>query len=98
MQTRRSGPSWPRPPRYSPSLLTPLDDNPALLETLQTFMRTPAATAEPSPPGCTCTHNSVDYRLRRVQQLTGLDPSALDGAQRIAAALAARRAARSRIS
>ncbi|WP_344868755.1 PucR family transcriptional regulator [Amycolatopsis ultiminotia] len=73
------------------ALLAPLDGHPALLETLQTFMRgggNRRATA-------TRLHlhpNSVDYRLHRVHQLTGLDPTELEDTQRIAAALAARRA------
>ncbi len=77
------------------ALLAPLDDHPALLETLQTFMRSEGNRR------ATATHlhlhpNSVDYRLRRVHQLTGLDPTELTGTQYIAASLAARRASSSK--
>ncbi|MDI5967772.1 helix-turn-helix domain-containing protein [Streptomyces sp. SL13] len=76
-------------------LLAPLDDNPVLLTTLRTFMhnhcnrRATASRLHIHP-------NSVDYRLRRVHQLTGLDPTEPDGTQRIAAALAARRISEAR--
>lgn len=71
------------------AILAPMDDSPLLLETLRTFLscgnnRRATATRLHVHP------NSVDYRLRRVKELTGLDPTTPEGTQRIAAALAAR--------
>ncbi|HIW62215.1 MAG TPA: helix-turn-helix domain-containing protein [Candidatus Stackebrandtia excrementipullorum] len=71
-------------------LLDPLRDNPDLLHTLQVYLannldrRRTAAILHIHP-------NTVDYRLRRTGQLTGLDPLDPNHLQRIGAALTARR-------
>ncbi|MCS7476436.1 PucR family transcriptional regulator [Umezawaea endophytica] len=72
------------------ALLDPLSDNPDLLPTLELYLaedlnrRRTAARLHLHP-------NTVDYRLRRVVALTGLDPARPVDLQRIGAALAARR-------
>lgn len=71
-------------------LLDPLDGNPDLLRTIEAHLETgldrrrTASLLHIHP-------NTVDYRLRRVVQLTGLDPTDPPQLQRIGAALAARR-------
>lgn len=71
-------------------LLDPLLDNPDLLRTLTAYLdtgldrRRTAELLHVHP-------NTVDYRLRRVVSLTGLDPMDPAHLQRIGAALAARR-------
>ena len=71
-------------------LLTPLDRNPDLLLTLETYVehdldrRRTAAALHVHP-------NTLDYRLRRIVELTRLEPSTARGLQLLAAALAARR-------
>ncbi|MFD9738925.1 PucR family transcriptional regulator [Umezawaea sp. NPDC059074] len=72
------------------ALLDPLSDNPDLLPTLELYLaenlnrRRTAARLHLHP-------NTVDYRLRRVTALTGLDPARPADLQHIGAALAARR-------
>lgn len=71
-------------------LLDPLEENPDLLHTIQMYLannldrRRTAAMLHVHP-------NTVDYRLRRTAQLTGLDPFNPGHLQRIGAALTARR-------
>ena len=71
-------------------LLDPLDRNPDLPRTLETYLahdldrRSTAAALHVHP-------NTLDYRLRRIVDLTGLDPSTSRGLQLLGAALAARR-------
>jgi hypothetical protein len=72
------------------SLLDPLNRNPDLVLTLETYLgfdldRRKAAAALHVHP------NTLDYRLRRIVELTGIDPSTAHGLQLIGAALAARR-------
>ncbi|MGW3964761.1 helix-turn-helix domain-containing protein [Amycolatopsis sp. NPDC005003] len=73
--------------------LDPLDAHPELVETLDTYLaldtnrRRTAAQLHVHP-------NTVDYRLRRIRDLTGIDPLHPAGLPRIIAASAARRAAR----
>jgi hypothetical protein len=71
-------------------LLDPLDRNPDLPATLQAYLdhdldRRRTASALHVHP------NTLDYRLRRIVELTGLDPSTTRGLQLLGAALAARR-------
>jgi hypothetical protein len=71
-------------------LLDPLDRNPDLQRTLEVYLRNDldrrrTATALHVHP------NTLDYRLRRVVDLTGLDPSTARGLQLLGAAVAARR-------
>jgi DNA-binding PucR family transcriptional regulator len=71
-------------------LLDPLDRNPDLQHTLDVYLsndldrRQTAATLHVHP-------NTLDYRLRRIVELTGLDPATSRGLQLLGAALAARR-------
>lgn len=70
-------------------LLDPLDRNPDLQRTLECYLecdldRRAAAAALHVHP------NTLDYRLRRIVELTGLDPSTSRGLQLLGAALAAR--------
>jgi hypothetical protein len=72
------------------TLLEPLERNPDLVLTLETYLehdldrRGTAAALHVHP-------NTLDYRLRRVVDLTGLDPATSRGLQLVGAALAARR-------
>jgi DNA-binding PucR family transcriptional regulator len=73
-------------------LLDPLDRNPDLPHTLEVYLendldrRRTAAALHVHP-------NTLDYRLRRIVELTGLDPATSRGLQLLGAALAARRLA-----
>jgi hypothetical protein len=72
------------------SLLDPLDRNPDLTLTLETYLaedldRRHAAAALHVHP------NTLDYRLRRIVELIGIDPSTSRGLQLIGAAIAARK-------
>jgi hypothetical protein len=72
------------------ALLDPLADNPDLLPTLELYRaedlnRRRTATAPHLHP------STVDYRLRRVVALTGLDPARPQDLRHIGAAMAARR-------
>lgn len=78
-----------RPSRASTcleSVLAPLADGPDLITTLEAYFdadfdrRRTAAVLHVHP-------NTLDYRLRRVAQLTGLDPSTAPGLQLLGAAL-----------
>jgi hypothetical protein len=71
-------------------LLDPLDANPDLILTLEAYVaheldrRATAGALHVHP-------NTLDYRLRRVARLTGLDPARPTGLQLLAASLTARR-------
>lgn len=72
------------------ALLEPLDRNPDLLLTLDAYLaedtdRRRAAAALHVHP------NTLDYRLKRIVELTGLDPATTAGLQLLGAAAAARR-------
>jgi sugar diacid utilization regulator len=73
------------------TLLEPLDRNPDLLRTVETYLgadldrRRTAAALHVHP-------NTLDYRLKRVVDLTGLDPATTDGLLLLGAAVVARRA------
>jgi hypothetical protein len=72
------------------SLLDPLERNPDLTLTLETYLahdldRRGAAAALHVHP------NTLDYRLRRIVELIGIDLSSTHGLQLVGAALAARR-------
>ena len=75
-------------------LLDPLDRNPDLPHTLEVYLandldrRRTAAALHVHP-------NTLDYRLRRIVELTGLDPATSRGLQLLGASLAARRLAAS---
>jgi sugar diacid utilization regulator len=76
-------------PRLS-ARLDPLDRNPDLLVTLEAYLaqdldrRRTAAALHVHP-------NTLDYRLKRIVALTGLEPSTAAGLQLLAAAVTARR-------
>ncbi|WP_328611673.1 helix-turn-helix domain-containing protein [Amycolatopsis sp. NBC_00345] len=84
-QLTRPGPARDR----LAALLEPLDAHPVLLATLECYLaqqvnrRRTAAVLHVHP-------NTVDYRLRRVHQLTGIDPLQPTGLPRVIAAVAAR--------
>lgn len=73
------------------AVLQPLRPHPELLDTLLRFVnndlnrRRTANQLHIHP-------NTVDYRLRKIAELTGVDASQPGGIQRLAAALAAQRA------
>ena len=72
------------------ALLAPLDEHPDLLRTLAAYLaedldrRRTAGVLHVHP-------NTLDYRLKRVVELTGLDPSTTNGLQLLAGAVAVRR-------
>lgn len=72
------------------ALLEPLERNPDLLTTLDAYLaqdldrRSTAAALHVHP-------NTLDYRLKRIVELTGLDPSTTTGLQLLASAAALRR-------
>jgi sugar diacid utilization regulator len=71
------------------SVLAPIDDRPDLVETLEQwyaadFDRRAAAAALNVHP------NTLDYRLRRVAEMTGMDPASARGLQLLGAAMTAR--------
>jgi hypothetical protein len=73
-------------------LLDPIDRNPDLPHTLEVYLahdldRRRTASALHVHP------NTLDYRIRRIVELTGLDPSTARGLQLLGAAVAARRLA-----
>ncbi|MDX6234234.1 MAG: hypothetical protein QOH68_3331, partial [Nocardioidaceae bacterium] len=77
------------------AVLVPLEDGPDLIATLEAYLasdfdRRGAAAALHVHP------NTLDYRLRRVAELTGLDPSTTKGLQHLGAALTVRRSRRTR--
>ena len=75
------------------ALLEPLDKSPDLVVTLQTYLsedldrRRTAAALHVHP-------NTLDYRLKRVAELTGLEPSTTAGLQLLAAAVTVRQRSR----
>jgi len=72
------------------SLLDPLDRNPDLTLTLETYLELDLDRRKVA--GALHVHpNTLDYRLRRIVDLSGIDPSTARGLQLIGAALAARR-------
>ncbi|WP_433755462.1 PucR family transcriptional regulator [Nocardia sp. CA-135398] len=70
--------------------LTPLDEHPGLLETLQIYIDTGLSRTRAARQ--LCVHpNTVDYRLRRIAQLTGFDPAEPSGLWYLRSALVARK-------
>lgn len=70
-------------------LLSPLDDQPELLETLLVYLQ--AGGRRPTASRMHVHPNTVDYRLRRVQSLTGLDATRAGDVSLLEAAITARR-------
>ncbi|GLZ32008.1 transcriptional regulator [Lentzea sp. NBRC 105346] len=69
------------------TLLDPLAGNEELLETLRVFLR--HSGRRPTAGSLHVHPNTVDYRLRRITDLTGLDPTRVGDAALLGAALAA---------
>ncbi|MCP3798360.1 helix-turn-helix domain-containing protein [Allokutzneria sp. A3M-2-11 16] len=72
------------------AMLLPLEGNEELLQTLETYLR--RGSRRPTATDLHVHPNTVDYRLRRIAELTGLDPTDLTDIALINAALAARAA------
>lgn len=72
------------------SLLLPLDGNDELLQTLEVYLR--CGSRRPTAAELHIHPNTVDYRLRRIAELTGLDPTRVTDVALLTAALAARSA------
>ncbi|MFE9322133.1 PucR family transcriptional regulator [Nocardia sp. NPDC052278] len=69
--------------------LTPLREHPDLLETLQIYIDTGLSRTRAARK--LCVHpNTVDYRLRRIAQITGFDPAEPSGLWYLRSALVAR--------
>ena len=68
--------------------VSPLSDE--LVETLEVYLR--RGSRRPAASELHVHPNTVDYRLRRVAELTGLDPTRIEHVTLLTAALAARRA------
>jgi hypothetical protein len=71
-------------------LLDPIDRNPDLQRTLECYLQCNLDRRE-TAAGLHVHPNTLDYRLRRIVELTGLDPATSRGLQLLGAALAARR-------
>lgn len=72
------------------ALLDPLDDLPDLRRTLEAYLEQDLDRRRTA--GALHVHpNTLDYRLKRIVELTGLDPSSTCGLQLLAAAVAVRR-------
>ena len=72
------------------TLIDPLRDSVDLLPTLQAFVESDS-NRKKTATWLTVHPNTVDYRLKRVEQLTGLDPMKPSGLRRLHAALIADR-------
>ena len=77
------------------TILDPLDAHPELFDTMRAYLGNDM-NRQLTARQLYVHPNTVDYRLRRVRDLTGIDPVHPAGLPRIIAALAARRATRSR--
>lgn len=71
-------------------LLRPLDDQPDLLETLSAYVAASGRRAE-TAEALHVHPNTLDYRLRRVHKLTGIEPTQPQGSHLIRAGLVVRR-------
>ncbi|MBF6330799.1 PucR family transcriptional regulator [Nocardia transvalensis] len=71
------------------ALLDPLDDHPDLLETLRSHLAT-GLSRQRTARQLQVHTNTVDYRLKRIGQLTGMDPAQPSGLWYLRAALVAR--------
>jgi sugar diacid utilization regulator len=87
-QLSRSGPGL----EVLESLLTPLDDHPELMETLRVHLRNDLNRRRTARELFVHT-NTVDYRLKRIAQLTGFDLAQPSGLWYLRSALAARKLA-----
>lgn len=85
-QLTRPGPAR----RHLARVLDPLDDSPELVETLETHISHDLS-RQLTARSLHVHANTVDYRLKRVSQLTGFDPTRPSGLRQLQAALIARR-------
>ncbi|WP_106396309.1 PucR family transcriptional regulator [Actinocorallia populi] len=69
--------------------LDPLDERPELMDTLRVYVRN-GHNRRQSALDLQVHRNTLDYRLRNIAALTGLDPSGAEGFRLLAAALTAR--------
>ncbi|MFG2502847.1 PucR family transcriptional regulator [Streptomyces sp. NPDC048441] len=76
------------------AILRPIEGNDELLGTLEAYLR--HGSRRPAAAELHVHPNTVDYRLRRIAELTGVDPNRIGDIGLISAALAARRTVRSR--
>ncbi|WP_070377709.1 PucR family transcriptional regulator [Rhodococcus sp. WMMA185] len=81
--------------KHLASLLAPLDGSPELVETLEAHIGNDLNRQRTSRQ-LHVHANTVDYRLKRVAQLTGFDPTRPSGLRQLQAALTARRLERAR--
>ncbi|MFE6506886.1 PucR family transcriptional regulator [Nocardioides sp. NPDC057767] len=72
------------------NVLRPLDDQPDLLDTLRAYVAASGRRAE-TAEALHVHPNTLDYRLRRVHKLTGVDPTHPQGSQLVRAGLVVRR-------
>ncbi|MGW6122355.1 PucR family transcriptional regulator [Nocardia sp. NPDC055165] len=75
--------------RHLAALLDPLEDHPVLLETLTAHLAT-HSTRLRTARVLHVHPNTVDYRLNKIAEITGLDPTQPDGIWRLRSALVAR--------
>lgn len=75
--------------RHLAALLDPLEDHPVLLETLTAHLAT-RSTRLRTARALHVHPNTVDYRLNKIAEITGLDPTQPDGVWRLRCALVAR--------
>lgn len=75
--------------KHLAALLDPLEDHPILLETLTTHLAT-HSTRLRTARALHVHPNTVDYRLNKIAEITGLDPTQPDGVWRLRSALVAR--------
>lgn len=75
--------------RHLAAMLDPLDNHPVLLETLKAHLAT-HCTRLRTARALRIHPNTVDNRLRKIAEITGLDPMRSDGAWRLRAAFVAR--------
>ncbi|NLV80648.1 MAG: PucR family transcriptional regulator [Rhodococcus sp.] len=85
-QLTRPGPAR----RHLARVLDPLDDAPELVETLETHIAHDLS-RQLTARTLHVHANTVDYRLKRVAQLTGFDPTRPSGLRQLQAAITARR-------
>jgi hypothetical protein len=75
--------------RHLAALLDPLEGHPVLLETLTVHLTT-RSTRLRTARALHVHPNTVDYRLNKIAEITGLDPTQPDGVWRLRSALVAR--------
>ncbi|MFC8384584.1 PucR family transcriptional regulator [Nocardia sp. NPDC057272] len=77
--------------RHIEAILSPLDDNPILMETLCTHLDN-NLNRRRTARQLSVHMNTIDYRLKSIRKLTGFDPSSADGLWYLQSALIVRKA------